>query len=62
MERCPANVKVLKGVEPVQAVPEVELIPAPWPNKHPTADLVEAACGGLEQTGCPTHRRGSWGN
>ena len=51
MERCPANVKVLKGVEPVQAVPEVELIPAPWPNKHPTADLVEAACGGLEQTG-----------
>ena len=51
MERCPANVKVLKGFESVQAVPGVELIPAPWPNKHPTTDLVEAACSGLEQTG-----------
>ena len=49
-ERCPGNVKVLKGLELVQAVPGVELVPAPWPNKHPTTDLVEAACGGLEQT------------
>ena len=50
IERCPENVKVLKGFEPVQAVPGVELVPAPWPNKHPTTDLVEAACGRLEQT------------
>ena len=49
VERCPANVKVLQGFEPVQAVPGVELIPAPWPNKHPTTDLVEIACGGLKQ-------------
>ena len=50
IERCPENVKVLKGFEPVQAAPGVELIPTPWPNKHPTTDLVEAACGRLEQT------------
>ena len=34
----------------MQAVPGVELIPAPWRNKHPTTDLVEAACGKLEQS------------
>ena len=50
IERRPENVKVLRGFEPVQAAPGVELIPAPWPNKHPTTDLVEAACGRLEQT------------
>ena len=50
-ERCPENVKVLKEGEPAQAVPGVELIPAPWPNKHPTTDLVEGACGRLGQTG-----------
>ena len=32
--------KVLDGSAPVQAVPGVELIPAPWPNKHPVTDLV----------------------
>ena len=51
IERCPENVAVLTGTEPVQAAPGVELIPAPWPNKHPTADLVDATCSGLEQTG-----------
>ena len=50
IERCPANVKVLKEDESVQAAPGVELIPAPWRNKHPTTDLVEAACGRLEQS------------
>ena len=49
-ERCPENVKILTGTEPVQAAPGVELIPAPWPNKHPTTDLLEAASGSLEQT------------
>ena len=32
----------------MEAVPGVELIPAPWPNKHPTTDLVDAACQGLK--------------
>ena len=50
IERCPENVKVLNGFEPVQAMPGVELVPAPWPNKHPTTDLVDVACGRLEQT------------
>lgn len=46
----PENVMVLNGSEPVQAVPGVELVPAPWRNKHPTTDLVEAASSRLEQT------------
>ena len=50
IERRPENVKVLKGFELVQAAPGVELIPAPWSNKHPTTDLVEAACSRLEQS------------
>ena len=50
IERCPDNVKVLKGSEPVQVASGVELISAPWPNKHPTIDLVEDACSKLEQT------------
>ena len=47
-EHSPDNVKVLDGAEPVAAAPGVELLPAPWPNKHPTTDLVDAACQGLE--------------
>jgi DNA repair exonuclease SbcCD nuclease subunit len=50
IERQPINVKVLDGSAPVQAVPGVELIPAPWPNKHPVTDLVASACQGLEPT------------
>ena len=49
-KRRPDNVKVLDGSEPVQAVPGVELIPAPWPNKHPVTDLVASAYQGLEPT------------
>ena len=49
-ERQPDNVKVLDGPEPVPVVPGVELIPAPWHNKHPTTDLVDAACKGLGPT------------
>ena len=41
-ERQPNNVKVLEGIDPVHVAPGVELIPAPWPNKHPTTDLVDA--------------------
>ena len=50
IERQPINVKVLDGSAPVQAVPGVELIPAPWPNKHPVTDLVASAYQGLEPT------------
>ena len=46
----PDNVKVLDGSVPVQPPPGVELIPAPWPNKHPVTDLVDEACRGLEPT------------
>ena len=49
-QHCPRNVKVLRNFEPVDAVPGVELVAAPWPNKHPTHDLVETACGRLEQS------------
>ena len=49
-QRCPKNVKVLEGCDPVQAAPGVALIPAPWPNKHPNTDLIGAACEGLEPT------------
>ena len=48
IELCPENVSVLTGAGPIQAAPGVEMIPAPWPNKHPTTDLVEAACDGIE--------------
>ena len=41
---------MLNASAPVQAVPGVELIPAPWPNKHPTIDLVDDACKGLGPT------------
>ena len=48
--RRPENVKVLYESVPVEVVPGVELIPAPWPNKYPTIDLVDAVCEGLEAT------------
>ncbi len=48
IEHRPDNVKVLAAAEPVEAAPGVQLVPAPWPNKHPTTDLVDAACQGLE--------------
>ncbi len=47
----PANVVVLEGSEPVEVAPGVELVAAPWSNKHPLADLVAGACEGLEPTG-----------
>ena len=49
-ELQPDNVKVLEGFDPVQAAPGVELVPAPWPNKHPNIDLVNSACEKLEPT------------
>ena len=49
-QQQPDNVEVLETSEPVQAAAGVELVPAPWPNKHPTFDLVGAACEQLEPT------------
>ena len=48
IEHQPQNVRVLDGTDPVAAMTGVELIPAPWPNKHPDTDLVDAACRELE--------------
>lgn len=41
----PKNVQVLESL--VKVSNDVELIPAPWKNKHPTSDLVAVACEGL---------------
>lgn len=46
-----ANVVVLEDSESVEVAPGVELVAAPWFNKHPLADLVASACEGLELTG-----------
>ena len=50
-QNCPSNVSVLESTETVEVSPGVEIIPAPWPNKHPTGDLIQAACQGLEPNG-----------
>ena len=50
-KHCPDNVVVLDGSGLVHPPAGVELIAAPWRNKHPTTDLVNEACRGLE----PTH-------
>ena len=47
----PANVVVPENSEPVEVAPGVELVAAPWFNKHPLVDLVAGACEGLEPTG-----------
>ena len=49
-EHRPDNVRVLQTSDPVQAVPGVELVAAPWLNKHPVSDLVGDACEGLAAT------------
>ena len=49
-EHRPDNVKVLETSDPLQAMAGVELIAAPWLNKHPISDLVGDACEGLDPT------------
>jgi DNA repair exonuclease SbcCD nuclease subunit len=39
----PANVVVLEDHGPVEVAPGVELVAAPWANKHPVEDLAAAA-------------------
>ncbi len=50
VEQRPDNVRVLESESPVELSHGVELVPAPWPNKHPTSDLAAAACEGLGPT------------
>ena len=50
-ERQPDNVKVLQTSDPVQAMVGVELVAAPWLNKHPISDLLGDACERLAPTG-----------
>ena len=50
-QNCPPNVSVLESTETVEVSPGVEIIAAPWPNKHPTGDLIQAACQALEPNG-----------
>ena len=50
-EHRPDNVKILKTSDPVQATPGVEMVAAPWLNKHPISDLVGDVCEGLEPAG-----------
>lgn len=40
---APANVTVLDSYDPVQAVPGVEILGAPWTSKRPLADLASEA-------------------
>ena len=49
-EHQPDNVRVLDRSGPVEALPGVALVPAPWPNKHPDTDLVQQACRELGPT------------
>ena len=49
-EHKPDNVKVLQTSDPVQAMSGVELVAAPWLNKHPISDLVGDACERLDPT------------
>ena len=49
-EHKPDNVKVLQTSDPVQAMSGVELVAAPWLNKHPISDLVGDACERLAPT------------
>lgn len=43
LERKPANVRVLDSSEPIELLPGVELVGAPWSSKRPLRDLVAAA-------------------
>ena len=49
--RRPHNVKVLENSEPIAIGDGVELIGAPWITKHPSTDLVNAACSAPEPSG-----------
>ena len=47
VDRCPSHVLVAENSEPIEPVPGVEVVAAPWFSKHPETDLVAAACADL---------------
>lgn len=49
--RAAPGVHVLDSAGPVTVRPGVELVAAPWTSKHPTHDLVAAACADLPADG-----------
>ncbi len=50
-DHAPANVTVLRGLEPERPVEGVEVVGVPWPSKSPRRDLVAEACSRLEPAG-----------
>ena len=49
-DAAPANVTVLDSYAPVQAMPGVEIVGAPWTSKRPLADLAGEALASLPAT------------
>ncbi|KAB1654835.1 DNA repair exonuclease [Pseudoclavibacter chungangensis] len=47
-QRVPEHVRVLRDSTPLEVVPGVEVVGAPWFSKRPAGDLVAAACAPLE--------------
>lgn len=48
-DRVPDGVHVLRDCTPVEVVPGVEVVGAPWFSKRPQSDLVADACSSLQQ-------------
>ena len=47
VDRCPSHVVVAESSEPIELVPGVEVVAAPWFSKRPEVDLVAEACAAL---------------
>jgi len=45
-DACPDHVEVLEDANPRVPVDGLEIVGAPWPNKHPVGDLTADACEG----------------
>jgi DNA repair exonuclease SbcCD nuclease subunit len=45
---APERIHVLRDGEPFSPAPGIEVVGAPWSNKHPGRDLVAEMCAGLE--------------
>lgn len=49
-DAAPERIRVLRDTTPVALAPGLEVVGAPWPNKHPGRDLVGELCARLEPT------------
>lgn len=49
-DRVPNQVRVLRDAMPLEVLPNVEIVGAPWFSKRPLTDLVGVACATLEPT------------